>query len=108
MRFRLIAAAVMLSFLYAQETGGLQGVVKDAKTGDPLIGVNILVKGTYYGAATDMDGRYRLTNMNPGSYDVEASMIGYKVVLHTGITVLPYEKTEINFDLEETVLTLGV
>ena len=48
MRFRLIAAAVMLSFLYAQETGGLQGVVKDAKTGDPLIGVNILVKGTYY------------------------------------------------------------
>ncbi len=107
MKFLSLIALFLISVLQAQGFGEMRGVVKDAKSGDPLIGVNIMVKGTYYGAASDLQGQFRLLNMNPGSYDVEASMIGYKVVLHTGVTVLPAKTVELNFELEGTVLTLG-
>ena len=40
-----------------------------------------MVKGTYYGTASDLDGRYKISNISPGSYDVEISMIGYKIIL---------------------------
>ncbi|SVC35759.1 uncharacterized protein METZ01_LOCUS288613, partial [marine metagenome] len=55
------------------------------KSNEGLAGVNIFIKGTYYGAATDVDGYYSISQINPGIYDIEASIIGYKVVLQTGI-----------------------
>ncbi len=38
----------------------VSGTVRDAVSGEPLPGVNVVVKGTTLGAATDLDGRYRL------------------------------------------------
>ena len=69
---------ILLSVLLpAQDVGTLSGKVSDAKTGTGLPGVNVMVKGTYYGAATDLDGNFRILKIRPGSYDVEVSMIGY-------------------------------
>ena len=93
--------------LVAQEKGRVAGTVIDGKTKEPLVGVNVMVKGTYYGAATGLDGHYFIENVNKGSYDIEASIIGYKVVLQTGIRVESGQKTVLNFPMEETVLTLG-
>lgn len=39
----------------------VSGTVRDAQTGDPLPGVNVVVKGTTLGTATDLEGRYSLT-----------------------------------------------
>jgi hypothetical protein len=94
-------------FLWAQGKGAFEGLITDSKSGEPLAGVNVIVKGTYYGAATGLDGRYRIPNVTPGTYDLEASIIGYKVVLQTGIRVRPNQITRLNFSMEETVLTLG-
>lgn len=44
--------------------------------GEPLIGVNVVVKGTTIGSMTDMDGRYVLENV-PSNAIVEFSYIGY-------------------------------
>ena len=74
--------------IYAQDLGTVSGTVLDAETGSGLPGVNIMLKGTYYGAATDMDGKFFIQNVSPGSYDVEVSMIAYKVILKTGVTIL--------------------
>jgi len=53
------------------------GVVTDAASGETLIGVNILVKGTTRGASTDGDGRYQLTA--PTATDTLVfSYIGYQ------------------------------
>jgi hypothetical protein len=70
--------------LMAQSTGTIMGHVKDAKTGEGLPGVNVIVKGTYYGTASGLNGDYRIQNISQGSYDIEISMIGYKVILKTG------------------------
>ncbi|MBT5748653.1 MAG: TonB-dependent receptor [Candidatus Marinimicrobia bacterium] len=93
--------------LFSQELGTLSGTIKDAKTGMESPGVNVMVKGTYYGAATDLNGNFNIRNISPGSYDIEVSMIGYKVILNTGVKIVAGKTTKIDFELEETVLSFG-
>ena len=95
------------SLIIAQSAGSLSGTIKDKATGEGLPGVNIVLKGTYYGAATDINGRYNIPSINPGNYTVEISLIGYKTVQFTGIQILPNQTKKIDVQLEETVLTLG-
>ena len=64
--------------LYSQNTGVISGIITDLKSGGEMPGVNIMIKGTYYGASSDLQGKYRINNISPGSYDIEVSMIGYK------------------------------
>jgi outer membrane receptor protein involved in Fe transport len=96
-------------FLYAQvaEKGKLAGQVTDKNTGENLAGVNVEIKGTYMGAASDVDGFYFINDINPGEYDVEVSIIGYKIQLVTGITIQPGETESLNFELEESILAFG-
>jgi outer membrane receptor protein involved in Fe transport len=90
--------------IYAQ-SGSLSGNVTDAKTGETLPGVNIILKGTYYGAATDVNGNYRIGGISSGNYTVEVSFIGYKTMQFTGIAIEGKAK-QLNIKLEESVLTL--
>ncbi|MCF7804135.1 MAG: TonB-dependent receptor [Candidatus Marinimicrobia bacterium] len=108
-RLTLIAGVLLLfaSFTQAQQGGRITGQVTDAKTGDPLPGVNIIVRGTYYGAATDEKGQYQILNISPGNYELQVSMIGYKRILKTGVNVTAGERVTLNFELEQTSLALG-
>ena len=56
--------------LHAGTTGKLTGVVKDAETGEPLIGCNIMLDGTYIGASTNEKGEYIILNIPPNDYSV--------------------------------------
>ena len=93
-------------FSFAQQTGNLEGVVKDAKTGELLPGVNIILKGTYYGAATNTDGKFRINNITVGDYNVVVSLIGYKPTEYTAISIEANRTKSLEVNLEETVLTL--
>jgi TonB-dependent receptor len=66
------------SSLFAQESGQISGVVTDSISGDVLIGANVTLKGTSLGASTDIDGKYTLRMIPPGSYILMARYIGYK------------------------------
>ncbi len=66
----------LASAAYAQSTM-LRGKVTDASTGEPLIGVNIIVKGTVNGTITDMDGDYSINLQNEGATLVFSS-VGYE------------------------------
>ena len=105
MTWRLIL--FLFPFILIGQTSTISGFIADTKSGEGLAGVNVMVKGTYYGAASGIDGQYYINNISPGTYDVEASIIGYKVVLQTGINVDPGQTTVLDFNMEETVLTLG-
>ena len=104
---RLILLLSFLTLVNAQESGTLTGVIDEASNESGLPGVNVMVKGTYYGAASDLEGRYRIDNISPGSYDIEVSMIGYKIILKTGVTIGPGEIIDLDFNMEETVLSFG-
>ena len=108
-------AILLLPFLLVLGTTGLdaqgksliKGRVRDAKTGEGLPSVNVTIKGTYYGAATDPDGSYRIQNVGPGSYTLEFSLIGYTVVQRTAVRVEAGKETTIDQDLTETTLSIG-
>jgi hypothetical protein len=57
--------------------GAITGYITDAQTGEPLIGANVLLVGTSYGSATDINGRYYITNVPASNYSVKVSYIGY-------------------------------
>lgn len=54
----------------------VKGKIKDPN-GEPLIGVNVLIKGTTTGTTTDLDGNFTLTNISPNA-TLTVSYIGYK------------------------------
>ena len=57
----------------------VEGTVRDAESGEPLPGVNIMVKGTTIGTTTDFDGKYKLKVPGPEAR-LEFSYVGYQPV----------------------------
>lgn len=77
----------------------ITGKVTDASTGEPLPGVNVYVKGTTVGAATNPNGKYSLTV--PESADTLVfSYIGY-----TSMTIPINGRSVINVKMTSQVLT---
>ncbi len=64
--------------LLGASAGRIEGVVRDAGSGQPLPGANVIIKGTALGAATDLEGRYFIPRVPPGSYVLLFTYIGYK------------------------------
>lgn len=60
---------------YAQDLITLKGLVSD-ESGEPIIGANVLVKGSTNGTITDFDGRFTLNV--PKNSTLEISFIGYE------------------------------
>ena len=60
----------------SDDTHVITGRVVDASTNEPVIGANIVVKGTTNGTATGADGRFTLQVWKKATIDV--SFIGYK------------------------------
>ncbi|MFC1555666.1 TonB-dependent receptor domain-containing protein [candidate division KSB1 bacterium] len=87
--------------------GDVKGVVVDNETGEPLVGVNVLVKGTMIGASTDESGRFSIPQLSPGIYTFEASMIGYEKEIKENMTIAENESIELRFELTERILSLG-
>ena len=79
MKKAIIITFSFLSVLFAQSMT-IEGMVKDKKTQKSLIGANVFIVGTSIGTSTDADGKYKLSNVKPGSYKVKASYIGYQAV----------------------------
>lgn len=82
----------------------LTGTVTEQSTAIPLPGVNILIKGTATGTATDFDGKYQIS-LNKGDI-VMFSFVGYNPVeiKYTGQSTLNVELTENASQLDEVVI----
>ena len=78
LRHVLILLGVMVTSVsaFAQQT--VSGTVTDA-TGETVIGVTVMVKGTTNGVATDISGKYALKNV-PADATIVFSSLGYKTV----------------------------
>ena len=60
-----------------QDAGYIAGVVEDARSGEPLPEVTVILVGTLFVAVTDGDGSYAIESVPPGVYRVAASMPRY-------------------------------
>ena len=66
-----------ISYISAQ-TGSIAGKVIEADSGFEVIGGNVVIKGTGVGASTDLDGNYQIKDLEPGTYTLECSYIGFE------------------------------
>ena len=92
------------SFAEVFAQGKIVGHIKDKTSGEPLIGVNVIIEGTYLGAATDIDGDYTIVNVPVGEYSIKASMVGATSVVKTNVVVSSDRITQVDFDLEQTTI----
>lgn len=102
----LVLLQIAITGLISQTTVSVFGKVQDANTGEPLIGVNIRLEGTERGATTDLDGLYEITGVEPGSYNITASYIGYQTNTRSNVIVQSKGNDDINFELQEGGLDL--
>lgn len=93
MNLRLVITTFLLSigFAFAQTgTGSIKGTVTDKSSGEPLPFVKVIIfqgdqqKGF---AATDVMGKFLISSLAPGLYDVELRFVGYQSVRQTGVVV---------------------
>jgi outer membrane receptor for ferrienterochelin and colicin len=105
MGLMLFLVLVMLPILcFAGDVGKITGRVVDRETGQPLQRANVELLGTRLGAMALEDGGFLILNVAPGRYDVQASFIGYKPLVVSGIIVEPDLTSTIDFHLEPTAL----
>ncbi|MBS1260690.1 MAG: Protein oar [Calditrichaeota bacterium] len=102
----VLMAFLLLPGLVLAQTGKIRGTVVDSETGDPVIGANVVVENTSRGAATDLDGRFFIVAMTPGTYTVRASAVGYTPVTIEQVEVNIDRTTELEFELAPSALEL--
>jgi outer membrane receptor for ferrienterochelin and colicins len=107
-RFLLIFTLLCSLAIWSQNST-VQGTVSES--GQSLPFINVYLKGTQNGTATDEDGSYSITNLSPGNYVMIASAIGYEpfrksFLIGKGESVkLDIELTQSAEALDEMVVT---
>ncbi|MEM6830501.1 MAG: TonB-dependent receptor [Bacteroidota bacterium] len=98
---KLVLGLVFISFfgvVHAQTT--ITGSVTDTDSNEPLLGVNVLVKGTVLGTITDIEGNFSLTVKSTPPFTLVVSFVGYdrkEIEVDAG-------KTQFNVQLTESAI----
>jgi len=104
--FMMIGTGIPL--LHAGNGGGsLMGRVIDYKTGQALVGANVIISGTSMGAATDLDGHYMIYDVPSGSYDVFVTYAGYENQAVKGLQIQKDENHYLDVALIPSVMNLS-
>ncbi|MFP8490101.1 TonB-dependent receptor [Gracilimonas sp. Q87] len=82
----------------------IRGTVTELGSGEPIIGANLILMGTAQGNATDLNGDYVIRGVEPGTYTIRVSSVGYITVTEE-ITVGSSD-LELDFELELTSASL--
>lgn len=71
----IIIFSLSTTFLVAGDTGIIKGKVMD-KSGSPLPGAKVVIKGTNYSVITDINGEYFFPSVLNGEYSMEVKYLG--------------------------------
>ncbi|MCF7809305.1 MAG: TonB-dependent receptor [Candidatus Marinimicrobia bacterium] len=76
--FFLVSFLFVLEAYSQTQSGRVNGFLRDAQTGEPLLYANVSLKNTGMGAASDNMGYYIIQSIPPGKYTLQVLMIGYE------------------------------
>ena len=113
---RIIITSILfliVTYIFAQ-SGQIKGKVTDASNNDPVPFANVLVVGTQTGAASDFDGNFIITGLQPGYINLRASFVGYQTRISSDILVdnknIPFIEIKLEpsqNELEEVVVKVN-
>jgi TonB-dependent receptor len=97
-----------ISFIAQAQKARFSGVII-GEDKEALIGVNVVLKGASgeFGASTGLDGDFVIENINPGSYNLNITYIGYETQ-NQSLTFTAGENKKLNLVLKESAVSLGV
>ncbi|MEM1001642.1 MAG: TonB-dependent receptor [Bacteroidota bacterium] len=92
---------------HSQTSGEIYGKITDEKN-VPVAGASIILEGTIKGAQTDFDGKYRISDITPGSYNLIVSYLGYETQTKYNILVKSKGNPSYDFILKEATESLDL
>lgn len=108
--FTLLLSLIICSSFAQTRPGSLKGQIKDQKTGETIPFVNVVLKdnggATVTGGTADIDGKYNINPIAPGTYTVVVSFTGYATVKLTDVKIGPNAATLKDFTLKEATKEL--
>ncbi len=98
----ILLALTVLSPAIAQNTGSIKGRVVNKQNNEPVPFANIVIWGTNIGAASDFDGNFLFTGLEPGFVELRVFAVGYSLYISSSIQVTNARAAFIEIELEET------
>lgn len=99
-RFLLLCVVVCGVVMHVNGTT-LRGFVKDAVSGEELVGATVSIVEIGAGAIADLDGSYTIEVTTPGRYTVEGRMLGYETSIHKEILIAGTKDVMLDMELRE-------
>jgi outer membrane receptor for ferrienterochelin and colicin len=98
--------SILISPVFGQK-GAIKGTIIDKKNKETIIGANVKIDNSSFGAVTDINGQFQIEGLVPGKYTVTTSYVSYKSVQLVDLEVFADRITLINIELEEDFGDLG-
>jgi hypothetical protein len=95
------------SLAFAQKSGSLNGKIIDKSSQEVLPFVNLQIIGTSKGATSDDLGKFRITDIPVGTYNIKFSYVGYKDFTLFNIVVNSGNESTFQIELEQASNSLS-
>jgi TonB-dependent receptor len=103
----LLTFLILSSLLAFSQKGTIRGTVIEDATGETIIGASVLIKNTYNGVSTDLDGQFSL-EVEEGTYDLVVSYISFESLTIQAVKVTNGKVTLLNnIRIRENSLSIG-
>jgi hypothetical protein len=109
-KFSISIVFFLSTHLFAQQhTQSIRGTIIDVASGSPVTFASVVILNTnpLLGTTSDDEGRFTITNVPIGRYDVQASFIGYEPVLLKEIQVTSGKEVLLSISMKESVTSLA-
>jgi hypothetical protein len=104
--FLFIISHLLTGKAVGEPTGSVYGAVSDSTHGVPIAGVNVVILESGRGTSTGEDGKYEISSIPPGIYQIEFSHIGYRRAVVASVTVREDDRTRLDIFLTESYIEL--
>ncbi|WP_425636907.1 TonB-dependent receptor [Algoriphagus yeomjeoni] len=107
MRIFLLVLSLFFLSTIAFSQGIIRGIITNPVNNEPVAFANVLILNTEFGAISDEEGFYEISNVPPGLYNVRASFVGFKTKTQFEIQVTLARPVQLDFDLVEDASELS-
>ena len=103
----IILCLLQSTELLSQTTGSISGTVVDRNTQKPVPGVSVSLMPATTGSSTDSLGRFRISGINPGSYSLVLTAIGYADKTLANLVITSGNENNLSIELDPAGTSLS-